>query len=246
MTTTLEDIRPVEALWLLDEKGEQNWTTEAALQAALIDLSVRGFVKPDPDNEDELQPTGEATEDDLRRYEQELLTAILGDDDQQAMVDAIQDFDFESFFYDLGLFEDEETEHSTLWGLLEWSESTRVWTDTAETLFDELQTAGSELERAVEREQVSPEQMPLIYAFPDAQFCEEFMDRSDDIVVDLEQHDTTAATGGAAAAGAAAAVSASTAASCASAAASCSAGAAGAAGGGAAGGAAGGGGAGGV
>ncbi|ESP88208.1 hypothetical protein [Candidatus Halobonum tyrrellensis] len=189
MTHELDDLRPVELLWILSEEGDQSWTRKSSLQAALISMSMRGLIRPEGDGEG-FRPTADAHLDedaDLRPYEVEIRDAIVGIDDGERMVNAVYEYDFEADLRHRGFYRRREEQKSLLFGLITWTETVGVSTDRCAAVLDELDRVRDDLADAVERGRVRPEQVPMVYAFPDAEFSGEFAARSDELVVDIEE-----------------------------------------------------------
>lgn len=188
MAHELDDLRPVELLWILSEEGDQSWTRKSSLQAALISMSMRGLIRPEDDGKG-FRPTADAHLDDdanLRPYEVKIRDAIVGIDDGERMVNAVYEYDFESDLRHKGFYRRQDEQKSLLFGLITWTKTANVPTDRCTAVLDELDRVRDDLSDAVDRGRVRPEQVPMMYAFPDAKFSSEFAARSDELVVDIE------------------------------------------------------------
>lgn len=240
MTITEDDLRPVESLWILNREGKQNWTRESCLKAVLVDLATRGLIEPE-DDEETFEPTGEEPSSELREYEKEVLEAIEGEDDQQRMVNAVYEFDFESFFVERGLLNEQTAEKDLSifsFTLYEWTDTEIVESDRYDTFVADILETEGDLRLSFEKGELESNKVPMVFAFQYSDWFAEFEDSDvEETVIDPESVEATTesvATSGAYVATNAAAVAAASSASAAcasSAAASCS----GAAGAGAAG-----------
>lgn len=186
-----------------------------------MSLSVRGLLAPE-DDDGGFEPTIDEREDvELRPYEDDLLDAIEGDDDERAMVNAVYNFDFFEFLEVSDLYESEEVDRSILFGLINWTATETSKTDAYDAVFNQLREMEESIRNSVESEKVPTGMVPFVYAFPNTDFHGEFAENVDKLTVDLDENDSDTAAMSVAANGAAAAVAASSAASCAAAASSC-------------------------
>jgi hypothetical protein len=241
MRITEQELRPVEALWLLDREEKQSWTRESCLRAVLVDLATRGLIEPEEDDET-FEPTGESPDVKLREYEEEVLDAVEGEDDQQKMVEAVYDFDFESFFIENGvLVENEQNKDITIlsYTLYGWSNTSIEESEDYDTLIAEILETEGDLRVDFENGEMKSNTVPMVFAFQDSDWFGDFEEADiGELVIDPEDIDvdtsSVATAGGAYVATNPAVMSAasSAGAACASnAAATCGAGAAAAAGG---------------
>ena len=100
-----EELRPVEALFLMSFIDKEEWSTENALAAVLVYLAVNKYIKADG-SEFILTAKGELAireEASLRGYEIDILNAI-DDGDIEDIVEIIDWFDFEKLFMGFGIF----------------------------------------------------------------------------------------------------------------------------------------------
>lgn len=187
MSITEGELRPVEALWLLNREDKQVWDRESCLKAVLVDLATRGLLEPD-DNEETFEPTENEPDSELREYEKEVLEAVDGEDDQQEMVNAVYDFDFESFFIEHGILE-ENTEEKDL-SLLSFT--LYSWTDTEiqgserydEFVADILETEG-DMRLSFEKGELESNKVPMVFAFQNSEWFDDFEDSDlEDTVID--------------------------------------------------------------
>lgn len=187
MSITEGELRPVEALWLLNREDKQVWDRESCLKAVLVDLATRGLLEPD-DNEETFEPTENEPDSELREYEKEVLEAVDGEDDQQEMVNAVYDFDFESFFIEHGILE-ENTEEKNL-SLLSFT--LYSWTDTEiqgserydEFVADILEREG-DMRLSFEKGELESNKVPMVFAFQNSEWFDDFEDSDlEDTVID--------------------------------------------------------------
>lgn len=187
MSITEEELRPVEALWLLNREDKQVWNRESCLKAVLVDLATRGLLEPE-ENEETFEPTENEPDSELREYEKEVLEAVEGEDDQQDMVNAVYDFDFESFFIEHGILE-ENTEEKDL-SLLSFT--LYSWTDTEiegserydEFVADILETEG-DMRLSFEKGELESNKVPMVFAFQHSEWFNDFEDSDlEDTVID--------------------------------------------------------------
>lgn len=192
MEITEQDLRPVEALWLLDREGKQSWTRESSLRAVLVDLATRGLLEPEEDDET-FEPTDESPDVDLRKYEEEVLDAVEGEDDQQNMVDAVYDFDFESFFIDNGvLVESKQNKDITIlsYTLYEWTDTSTEESEDYDTLIAEILETEGDLRVDFENGELKSNTVPMVFAFQDSNWFSDFEEAEiEELVVDSEDID---------------------------------------------------------
>lgn len=100
----MEELRPVEALYLMFCVNEEEWSDEDSLTAVLIYLVANEFIKPVKKNL-VLTEKGEKalSSNTLREYEVDILQAIK-EEDPEYMVDAIDSYSFKKHFINIGLF----------------------------------------------------------------------------------------------------------------------------------------------
>lgn len=192
MQITEQDLRPVEALWLLDREEKQSWTRESSLRAVLVDLATRGLLEPEEDDET-FEPTGESPDVELREYEEEVLDAVEGEDDQQKMVGAVYDFDFESFFIENGvLVENEQNKDITIlsYTLYEWTNTSIEESEDYDTLIAEILETEGDLRVDFENGELKSNTVPMVFAFQDSDWFSDFEDADiEELVIDPEDID---------------------------------------------------------
>lgn len=112
MAGPLDDLRPVELLWILSEERKQFWIRGPALEATLAGFAARGMLEPEADGRG-FRPTDAADDSDvdLRPYESALARR--------------------------GLYR-EERRSTRLFGVVPWRETVRVPTDRYGAVVDEL------------------------------------------------------------------------------------------------------------
>lgn len=192
MEISEQDLRPVEALWLLDREGEQNWTRESSLRAVLVDLATRGLLEPEED-EETFEPTGNSPDTELRSYEEEVLEAVEGEDDQQKMVNAVYEFDFESFFIENGLLErnTKKRDISVLsYTLFEWEDTEISESEEYDTMVAEILETEGDLRVQFEKNELKSNEVPMVFAFQDSDWFSDFEEADiEECVVDPESID---------------------------------------------------------
>lgn len=171
-----EELRPVEALWLLNRENKQNWSRETCLRAVLVDLATRGLLEPE-DDEESFEPTDKEPESELRQYEKDVLTAVEGEDDQQEMVNSVYEFEFESFFIDRGVLS-RETSTKDLsilsYTIYEWEDEEIVESDQYDTLIAQILETEGDLRVGFEKDELKSKEVPMVFAFQDSDWFEEF------------------------------------------------------------------------
>jgi hypothetical protein len=192
MEITGQDLRPVEALWLLDREGEQTWTRESSLRAVLVDLATRGLLEPEEDDET-FEPTSQSPDVELREYEEEVLDAVEGEDDQQEMVEAVYDFDFESFFIENGvLVENKQNKDITIlsYTLYEWTNASIEESGDYDTLIAEILETEGDLRVDFENGELKSNTVPMVFAFQESDWFSDFEDADiEELVIDPDDID---------------------------------------------------------
>lgn len=201
-----EQLRPVEALKLLDRENKERFNRENALAATLVHLSMNGYIEPEQTG-DGFEPT-DKDPSSLRDYERDLLDAIEGEDDPRDMVNAVYRFDFEKLFLENGLLEAVEKQKEFL--IFDWTKTVHEETDAYQEAIDYLQQKRDEIAKA---DEIDEHLFALGYAYPSEDFEDGFLEQAEDIVDDLEAAMDSGSTAAIAAATAASAASCSAAAS---------------------------------
>lgn len=164
-TKVIQDIRPVEALFLLSHAKKEEMVEEYSLSAVLGFLSNEGYIRPENETfiRTDKQVNGIRS---LRRYEIDCLDAIMYKSDEEGLLRAITYFDFYTFMTHKGFFEKHEKEK---WFILKDIEAVYQPTEKYNLALKELDESKIQITTAIKSNSkgcIDIYLLNMCYAFP--------------------------------------------------------------------------------
>lgn len=184
----LRDLRPVEALYLLDMAGKESITRKAALAATIAYLANEELIKPEGDWF-VVTEKAKKVEQNLRDYERKCIKAIQ-DKAKKRLCYAISGyptlfgiqgaFDFKGLMVKLGFLELKEIlKKFWFWS---WTETEYHTTKKFDSTIQELEKLEEEIATAIQQKKVDPYLMLMSYAFPSTGLSDGFLEFADDTI----------------------------------------------------------------
>ncbi len=186
-----DNLRPVEALYLLDEAGKEEMNTETGLAASLVYLGVNGYITPQ-NKGFSLTTKGQHDRLMLRPYETKMLDCI-DKKHPEGLVNILYKPDFRHEATQNGFFRTEKTRKS-LW-VFKWNSTSHTPTGKFNQAIGELDDLRKEIETASQRQDsLTPDKMAMAYAFPSLALSDGFRRYASEVVGAVEASQIAAQT----------------------------------------------------
>jgi hypothetical protein len=177
------ELRPVEALYLMSCAGLEEWSSENALAAILVYLSVNGYIEAHK-KEFKLTAKGEealASEDILWNYETELLQTIK-DKDPEETAYLIERMDFKGSCLDANYFT--KVKAKFLW-FIPYKKT--EFSETGEQLVEKLVEAREKINLTLKEKTLTKDGIVNSYAFPSLAMSNGFKKYATKVVANAEE-----------------------------------------------------------
>lgn len=163
---SLNELRPVEALYLLSEEDVSDWDENFALGATLSHLLCSGLITVKKRKVALTSKANSCSSDTLRSYEIDVLDAI-GSKDYGVMFDYIDDFDFDDYLLETGFYNIEDKKMRIL-GFFNLPYSEYVLSSKGQSAMDELKVLKNGIKNSFRQGVVLDDKvLSYTYAFSD-------------------------------------------------------------------------------
>jgi hypothetical protein len=178
-----DELRPVEALYLMSYADLEEWSSENALAAVLVYLSIHGYIEAHK-KKFQLTAKGEealTSEDILWDYETQFLQTIK-DKDPEEMVDMIESLDFKGSCLEANYFT--KVKAKFLW-IIPYKKT--EFSEDGQRLVEKLVEAREKINLAFKDKTLTKEGIVNSYAFPSLAMSNGFKKYATKVVADVEE-----------------------------------------------------------
>ena len=179
----IDELRPVEALYLLHTTGKERMDEENSLAATLVYLANEGYIEPIKskffqDIDLGLTDKGRSERSSLRPYEVDSLEAIASEDAED-LLDAVDGFDFRNYMTQRGFFRTEQRQRG-IW-IFKWNHTNYFPSEKYKQAIVELDGLKGQIASAITQKSQDKFLMNMSYAFPSTGLSNGFLEYAKEI-----------------------------------------------------------------